>query len=153
MSAFAVSCAAGICYIKGLHPGFLRRKVASPLDLAENMFKWCAARSSAPDQVQQRQNWRHAMGLEIELKLGIAPSNLGKVAGLPWLSEILSGPAKSEKLVTVYFDTAKLKLREHGLALRIRHAGKKRLQTIKVFKKGGRGAFGRDELGREDRQR
>jgi hypothetical protein len=85
------------------------------------------------------------MGLEIELKLGIAPSDLGKVAGLAWLSEISTGPAKTEKLVTVYFDTAKFKLREHGLALRIRHAGKKRLQTIKVFKKGGRGAFGRDQ--------
>jgi triphosphatase len=85
------------------------------------------------------------MGLEIELKLGVAPSDLGKVANLPWLSEISTGPAKSEKLVTVYFDTAKFKLRQYGLALRVRHAGNDRLQTIKVFKKGGRGAFGRDE--------
>src|ERR1700747_184788 len=28
MSALALSCAAERCYLKGLHPGFLRRKVA-----------------------------------------------------------------------------------------------------------------------------
>jgi triphosphatase len=85
------------------------------------------------------------MGQEIELKLGIAPSDLAKVAGLQWLSEVSNGTPKREKLVTVYFDTRKFKLRRRGLALRVRHAGKQRLQTIKALKKGARGAFGRDE--------
>src|SRR5215813_614611 len=43
------------------------------------------------------------------------------------------------------FRTAKSKLREHGLVLRVRHTGESRLQTIKSVEKGARGAFGRDE--------
>src|SRR6516162_4388483 len=85
------------------------------------------------------------MGREVELKLEVPPSAIDEVARLPWLSEVASGPVKCEKLVTVYFDTAKSKLREHGLALRVRHIGKNRLQTIKALKKGSRGAFERDE--------
>src|SRR5438552_12823732 len=84
------------------------------------------------------------MGREVELKLEVPPSAIDKVARLPWLSEVSDGPMKSEKLVTIYFDTAKSKLREHGLMLRVRHAGENRLQTIKADK-GTRGAFGRDE--------
>ncbi len=85
------------------------------------------------------------MGQEVELKLELPPSALGEVTRLPWLREVSNGPTKRERLVTVYFDTAKSKLRDHGLALRVRHIGEKRLQTIKVVKKGARGAFGRDE--------
>jgi inorganic triphosphatase YgiF len=73
---------------------------------------------------------------------------------LPWLRELACGPARREKLVTVYFDTAKRKLRGRGLSLRIRHAGKQRLQTIKTLNEGAQGAFGRDEWEREvDRDR
>jgi len=85
------------------------------------------------------------MGREVELKLQVPPSAIDEVARLPWLSEVTSGPAQREKLVTVYFDTAKSKLRHHGLALRVRHSGTNRLQTIKAVQKGARGAFGRDE--------
>src|SRR4029077_8663151 len=75
----------------------------------------------------------------------VPPSTLSEVAHLPWLSEMSNGAAKTEKLVTVYFDTAKSKLREHGLTLRVRHAGNNRLQTIKALDNGARGAMGRDE--------
>jgi inorganic triphosphatase YgiF len=85
------------------------------------------------------------MGREVELKLQVPPSAIDEVARLPWLSEVTGGPAKREKLVTVYFDTAKSKLRKHGLALRVRHSGSNRLQTIKALRKGDRGPFGRDE--------
>jgi inorganic triphosphatase YgiF len=85
------------------------------------------------------------MGQEVELKLEIPESVADKVVGLPWLSEVSSGPATRENLVSVYFDTAKWKLRDHGLVLRVRHADGKRVQTIKDLRKGKRGAFGRDE--------
>ena len=85
------------------------------------------------------------MGSEVELKLAVPPSAIGEVARLPWLREVSTGAPKCEKLVTVYFDTPKFRLREHGLALRVRHAGENRLQTIKTDKKGTRGVFGRDE--------
>lgn len=85
------------------------------------------------------------MGREVELKLEVPPSAIDEVERLPWLSEVASGPAKREKLVTVYFDTGKSKLRKHGLALRARHSGVNRLQTIKAVQKGARSAFDRDE--------
>jgi inorganic triphosphatase YgiF len=85
------------------------------------------------------------MGQEVELELEVPSSALGEVALLPWLSEMSSGAANTEKLVTVYFDTAKSKLREHGLTLRVRHAGNDRLQTIKALDNGARGAMGRGE--------
>ena len=47
--------------------------------------------------------------------------------------------------MTVYFDTAKSKLRGHSLTLRVRHAGNDRLQTIKALDNDARGAMGRDE--------
>jgi inorganic triphosphatase YgiF len=67
------------------------------------------------------------MGQEVELKLEVPPSALSEAARSPWLDELSNGTAKTEKLVTVYFDTAKSKLREHGLTLRVRHAGNGRL--------------------------
>src|ERR1700745_2828144 len=85
------------------------------------------------------------MAQEIELKLEIPASVAWKAASLPWLQELACGAVKRETLTSVYFDTDKLKLRDHGVALRVRHIGKKRLQTIKVIQRGGRGALGRGE--------
>ena len=89
------------------------------------------------------------MASEIELKLELPPAAADEVARLPWLRELACGPARHEKLVTVYFDTAKHKLRGRGLSLRIRHVGKQRLQTIKTLNDGAQGAFGRGEWERE----
>jgi inorganic triphosphatase YgiF len=85
------------------------------------------------------------MAQEIELKLEVQPSVIRKVPELRWLRKLAKGPPKRGKLVTVYFDTAKFKLHDRGLALRVRHSGKKRLQTIKVMGKGARRVFARDE--------
>jgi len=85
------------------------------------------------------------VGREVELKLAVLPAAIDEIVRLPWLSEISNGAPKCEKLVTVYFDTPKFRLREHGLVIRIRHIGESRLQTIKSDKKGARGVFGRDE--------
>jgi inorganic triphosphatase YgiF len=68
----------------------------------------------------------------------IPVSAIDDVARLPWLKEISSDTPKCEKLVSVYFDTTKSKLREHGLVLRVRSAGENRLQTIKTDQKGAR---------------
>lgn len=85
------------------------------------------------------------MAQEIELKLEIPASATRKATSPAWLRELACGAVKRETLTSVYFDTDKLKLRDHGVALRVRHIGKKRLQTIKVIQKGGRGALGRGE--------
>lgn len=90
------------------------------------------------------------MASEIELKLEVPSASLGKTAELPWLRALSCGPTRREKLVSVYFDTPKLRLRDSGVAVRVRHIGKTRLQTIKALRKGGRGgALGRGEWERE----
>jgi inorganic triphosphatase YgiF len=85
------------------------------------------------------------MWREVELRLEVPPSAIDEVTRLPWLSDVANSQAKHEKLVTVYFDTAKSKLRKHGLALRVRHVGNHRIQTITALKQGARGAFDRNE--------
>src|SRR4051812_42463762 len=84
------------------------------------------------------------MGTEIELKLSAAPKILQDVSRLGWLRKLASGPARREKLVSVYFDTRKFKLRKHGVTLRIRKIRGKHLQTIKTVQADG-AAFGRGE--------
>jgi len=82
---------------------------------------------------------------EIEIKLRIPPEALHGVARLAWLREMASGPAKRAKLVSVYFDTGKFKLRDRGVSLRLRRVGRKWVQTVKADGGGGAGAFGRSE--------
>jgi inorganic triphosphatase YgiF len=70
-------------------------------------------------------------GYEVELKLELRPEDaarLGKVKSLP---RARMGPPKAEQIVTVYFDTQDLALRRAGLSLRMRHAGSRRVQTVK----------------------
>jgi triphosphatase len=87
------------------------------------------------------------VGIEVELKLELPVAEADKVRRLEWLRE-LSGPARCQQLVTVYFDTPKFKLRDRGLAVRVRRAGRRRLQTIKALN-SSRGAFARDEWEQE----
>ena len=67
---------------------------------------------------------------EIEIKFA-APAEL-----LPRLRHQLPAKgirtAKPKSVVSVYFDTDKLKLRKHGLTLRLRRNGKQHLQTVKA---------------------
>ncbi len=67
---------------------------------------------------------------EVELKLRVSPEAMAMLRAHPDFSGFLGEPI-SEKLVSVYFDSDKLFLRDHGLTLRVRHDGKKRVQTIK----------------------
>jgi inorganic triphosphatase YgiF len=76
---------------------------------------------------------------EFEIKLQVPPQALRKLRQLPWLR---GAAAKQSRLVSVYFDTAKHKLKESGIALRVRHDGRKRVQTVKT---AGDGAFTRGE--------
>jgi inorganic triphosphatase YgiF len=72
---------------------------------------------------------------EIELKLALPPG------ALPALRRRLAqhGRATRELLQTVYFDTEDRLLARHGMALRLRKAGTRWLQTLKSG--GARGAF------------
>jgi inorganic triphosphatase YgiF len=69
---------------------------------------------------------------EIELTLSVPTNALHRVAKLPWLRQLVSGSPKREQLVSVYFDSKEHKLRDYGVTLRVRHAGRKYIQTIKA---------------------
>jgi triphosphatase len=82
------------------------------------------------------------MADEIEIKLRAPREVLQAARTLPWLRAMASGPGKRKRLRSVYFDTPKFELRDAGIALRVRHDGQKRLQTVKA---AGEGAFTRKE--------
>src|SRR5688500_10081946 len=85
--------------------------------------------------------WDARMATEIEAKLAVSPRAMQRAARLPWLRKLARGAA-TRTIVSTYFDTPKLKLRRHGLTLRIRRIGRQRLQTIKA---AGVGVSGREE--------
>lgn len=80
---------------------------------------------------------------ERELKLRIAEGDLPRLATHPRLAT--AGPATSRPVRSVYFDTAGLALAEHGLALRVRRDGERRIQTVKTTEPGRAGLFDRAE--------
>ena len=68
---------------------------------------------------------------EIELKLRIAPEDILALEKHPRFSGALHDPTR-ETLSSVYFDSDNRFLYNHGLTLRVRHIGDKRVQTIKI---------------------
>jgi triphosphatase len=73
------------------------------------------------------------MGEEVELKLNASARALREMQALPWIRKLADRSARRQTLVSVYFDTANARLREHGVTLRIRRDGAKRIQTIKAI--------------------
>src|SRR5215469_9087449 len=84
------------------------------------------------------------MSSEIELKLEVPPNAIRKLRRLG-LRNRTSKQAQETDLVSVYFDTAKHKLRRKGLSLRVRHIGDKRIQTLKANGEWAAGLSRRDE--------
>lgn len=87
------------------------------------------------------------MGTENEIKFEVTARGLQKLAATRILQRNDGQPAKHKYVVSTYFDTPKQKLRQNGVTLRVRKAGKKRLQTIKTISDGI--SFRRGEWERE----
>lgn len=68
---------------------------------------------------------------EVELKLEIRPSDIGRLSRLKGLPAARLGQPRAEQLFTVYFDTEDCALRKAGLSLRLRHEGTRRIQSVK----------------------
>lgn len=77
------------------------------------------------------------MTTEIELKLALPSAQLARLKHHPLLAK--AGPALRRRLVSVYFDTPKLELMQAQAALRVRRAGGRWVQTVKI---GGGSAGG-----------
>jgi len=71
------------------------------------------------------------VAIETELKLHITPEHLQKLKRHPFLRSLSSSRAATQKLYSIYYDTAGLELRQHAMALRLRRVGKQWVQTLK----------------------
>jgi triphosphatase len=72
------------------------------------------------------------MATEVELKLATSKAGLRKALALPWLKKMARDSIKRQQLVSTYFDTPDLALRDRGVSLRVRRIGGQRLQTVKA---------------------
>jgi inorganic triphosphatase YgiF len=82
------------------------------------------------------------MSDEIELKLEIAPDATERlIADRPWLN---ASDCRSERQLTVYYDTPDFQLRKAGYSLRVRSIGERFVQTLKSLDSGA-GMFDRGE--------
>ena len=86
---------------------------------------------------------------EIELKLDVPVHNLPLLASSSLLKGASKPAGKPVSLVSVYFDTDKLKLRKNGLSLRVRRIGRHHVQTVKQEINGSAALFARGEWEQE----
>jgi inorganic triphosphatase YgiF len=71
------------------------------------------------------------MPTEIELKLAIAPSDVGALLRHPALQAVKRGPLRTRRLLAHYYDTPDARLARDDLALRVRRVGQRWIQTLK----------------------
>ncbi len=76
---------------------------------------------------------------EIELKLRLHPEHVERFRRLALLRSLASARPVTTRLITTYFDTPDLALRENKIALRVREQDDKRIQGIKIPAKAGDG--------------
>ena len=72
------------------------------------------------------------MSIEIELKLSIAPAQVGKLARCPPLIAATRSRPVTRRVYNVYYDTPERDLASHGMALRLRRVGGRWVQTLKA---------------------
>ena len=82
---------------------------------------------------------------EIELKLAIDPVALPRLKRHAALLAVATGPARSARVASVYYDTAAFDLRDAGVGLRVRRDGRRWLQTLKGAGSGAAGMYQRPE--------
>ena len=84
------------------------------------------------------------MSLEQEIKLAVAGETKLNLAELDWL-EAMTREQQQQHLRTEYFDTPQLKLKQQGIALRMRQLDGQWLQTVKTRGQVKNGLHQREE--------
>lgn len=79
---------------------------------------------------------------EIELKLLVDPSDLGRLEALP---ELKAGMGRAKTLESVYYDTQDLALRRRDVTFRVRRQGRRYVQTVKAAREVSTGLSSRGE--------
>src|SRR5215470_1988424 len=69
---------------------------------------------------------------EVEIKLRLSPDRVSQLKRASVLRSLTRSRGRTRRLLSVYFDTPRLDLQSLGGALRIRHIGKQRIQTLKL---------------------
>ena len=69
---------------------------------------------------------------EVEIKLRLSPDRVSQLKRASVLRSLARSRGRTRRLLSVYFDTPGLDLQSLGGALRIRHVGKQRIQTLKL---------------------
>lgn len=69
---------------------------------------------------------------EIELKLSLPAEAAARLRRHPTIRSLARRRSRSSTLLSTYFDTPDLALHRHGMALRIRRIGDRRVQTLKL---------------------
>lgn len=69
---------------------------------------------------------------EIELKLAVDPEHMSRWRRAAVIRRYTEGRSQHKNLISTYFDTPDLTLKDMGVALRVRRIGTKRIQTLKV---------------------
>ncbi|OIQ94806.1 inorganic triphosphatase [mine drainage metagenome] len=85
------------------------------------------------------------MGIETELKLAFDPQGLRRLRRHPLVQRLKQDRPQTRQLKSVYFDTDDFRLKENQVALRVRHIGRRRIQTVKTAGANLGGAWRRDE--------
>jgi inorganic triphosphatase YgiF len=83
---------------------------------------------------------------EIELKLEASPEDLRRLQRHPLVRSLSQGRAFTQSLESVYFDTEDHDLAAASYGLRVRRAGKRRVQTVKGERSATGGLFERTEV-------
>jgi inorganic triphosphatase YgiF len=86
------------------------------------------------------------MAQELEMKFLIEPKHLPDLDKLTWLEPMLLRPVRTKRVVSTYYDTPQLELKQRKLAFRLRLAGDTWLQTVKGEGKLENGVFKREEV-------
>ena len=85
------------------------------------------------------------MGTERELKLKVEPSELRRLRRHSLIHTLKRGRPQTQFLKSVYFDTPDCRLRAQNMVLRVRHVGRRRIQTLKTMGENCGGAWVRGE--------
>jgi inorganic triphosphatase YgiF len=85
------------------------------------------------------------LSTETELKLLLAPEQLRRLPRNALVRRLKRGRGVSDTLKSVYFDTDDMQLRDNRMVLRVRHIGRRRIQTLKTMGEPNAGISHRQE--------